>query len=284
MTDRCDLQVTDYRVLFDDDRYPASGCSVVRSGDRRLMTVQRASDAERGISSLLTQSDDLGATWAEPRPFGPPLANPETEFQGVAPAHVLDDGTVVACGIYLPKGFDRASGGRGLYRPSDILIGHRAPDADEFRVETGSPLGTFLTEQFHRSRHLPAGRPAGVHHVGIGRARRQLAVRRAPLGRRRPARSATGRSATSPIRRSARTPEVMAGFKRADPVLRPRRHAGLGHPRARPPGRHPRHQSALQRLPVLPRGVRRPRARPGRPPEPTDLSGNRSAGGRLVAP
>ena len=89
----------------------------------------------------------MGATWTEPRPFGPPLANPETEFQGVAPAHALDDGTVVACGIYVPKGFDRASGGRGLYRPSDILIGHLAPRADEFswhRIATG----TFLTEQF----------------------------------------------------------------------------------------------------------------------------------------
>lgn len=147
MTDCCDLQVTDYRVLFDDDRYPASGCAVVKSGDRLTMTVQRASDAEQGISSLLTQSDDLGATWTEPRPFGPPLANPETEFQGVAPAHALDDGTVVACGIYLPKGFDRSLGGRGLYRPSDILIGHRAPDADEFSWNR-IPAGTFLTEQF----------------------------------------------------------------------------------------------------------------------------------------
>ena len=147
MIDRCDLQVTDYRVLFDDDRYPSSGCAVVTSGDRLLMTVQRASDAERGISSLLTQSDDLGATWTEPRPFGPPLANPETEFQGVAPAHALDDGTVIACGIYLPKGFDRASGGRGLYRPSDILIGHLDPGADEFSWQRIA-AGTFLTEQF----------------------------------------------------------------------------------------------------------------------------------------
>ena len=147
MTDRCNLQVTDYQILFDDDRYPASGCSLIKSGERLLMTVQRASDAERGISSLLTQRDDLGVTWTEPRPFGPPLADPDTEFQGVAPAHVLDDGTVVACGIYLPKGFDRASGGRGLYRPSDILIGHRAPDADEFYWNRIA-AGTFLTEQF----------------------------------------------------------------------------------------------------------------------------------------
>ena len=147
MTDRCDLQVTDYRVLFDDDRYPASGCAVVRSGDRMLMTVQRASDAERGISALLTRSDDLGTTWTEPRPFGPPLAHPETEFQGVAPAHVLDDGTVVACGIYLPKGFDRSLGGRGLYRPKDILIRHLAPGADEFSWNRIAAR-TFLTEQF----------------------------------------------------------------------------------------------------------------------------------------
>ena len=91
MTDRCDLQVTDYRILFDDDRYPASGCAVVRSGDRLLMTVQRASDAQRGISSLLTQSDDLGTTWTDPRPFGRPLAHPDTEFQGAA----LPDGRMV---------------------------------------------------------------------------------------------------------------------------------------------------------------------------------------------
>ena len=84
MTDRCDLHATDYWVLFDDDQYPVSGCSVVSSGERLLMTVQWANDAERGISSLLTQSDDLGTTWTEPRPFGPPLTNPGTEFQGVA--------------------------------------------------------------------------------------------------------------------------------------------------------------------------------------------------------
>ena len=84
MTDRCDLPVTDYWVLFDDDRYPASGCTVVSSGEQLMMTVQWASDAERGISSLLTQSHHPGATWTEPRPFGPPLTNPETEFQRVA--------------------------------------------------------------------------------------------------------------------------------------------------------------------------------------------------------
>ena len=28
MTERCDLQVTDYRILFDDNRYPASSQSV----------------------------------------------------------------------------------------------------------------------------------------------------------------------------------------------------------------------------------------------------------------
>ena len=184
----CNLQVADYRILFDDDRYPASGCSLIKSGDRLLITVQRASDAERGIFSLLTQSDDLGATWTEPRPFGPPLAHPETEFQGVGPAHVLDDGTVVACGIYLPKGFDRASGGRGLYRPSDILIGHRAPGADQFswrRIAAGwcSPCGD-------RPRAATTGSAACCSQTTAA------------------ARSATGRSATSRIRRSARTREV----------------------------------------------------------------------------
>ena len=85
MTDRCDLQVTDYRVLFDDDRYPASGCAVVRSGDRLMMTVQRASDAERGISSLLTQSDDLGATWTEPHP-GAATHQPRDRVPGHRPS------------------------------------------------------------------------------------------------------------------------------------------------------------------------------------------------------
>lgn len=56
-----------------------------------MVTVQRASDAERGISSLLAQSDDMRTTWTVPHTFGPPLAHSDTDFQGVA----LPDGRMV---------------------------------------------------------------------------------------------------------------------------------------------------------------------------------------------
>lgn len=111
------------------------------------MNVQRAIDFEKGIASLLTESTDIGATWSDPKPFGPPIEHPDKEFQRISPSHVLSDGTVIACGIFLPSGYDPTTGGRRLFRPSDILIGHRQIGADDFswnRITSG----TFLTEQF----------------------------------------------------------------------------------------------------------------------------------------
>ena len=281
MTDRCDLQVTDYRILFDDDRYPASGCSLVKSGDRLLMTVQRASDAERGISSLLTQSDDLGATWTEPRPFGPPLADPDTEFQGVAPAHVLDDGTVVACGIHLAKGFDRASGGRGLYRPSDILIGHRTAGADEFSWNRIA-AGTFLTEQFIAPGiALPDGRLVfTVWGSAVRGDNWQCGVLLSDDGGRALRYRQVGYEPDPAIRKD---PEVMAGFNEqtlfaaADgtlvSVIRGRDHLGGI------PGSNPRSSDCL-----FFRAASRDRGETWSAPEATDLPGTGAPAGGLALP
>ena len=149
------------------------------SGQRLLARQERQRAADDGAAG-----DQRRAR----HPSGPPLAH---------------DGTVVACGIHLAKGFDRASGGRGLCRPGDILIGHRAPGADQFswsRIAAGwcSPCGD---------------RPCAATTGGAACCSQTTAA----------ARSATGRSATSRIRRSARTREVTpvsttVGERASDPA------------------------------------------------------------------
>ena len=217
-----------------------------------MMTVQRASDAERGISSLLT-------TWAPP---GLSLVRslaarqPGDRVQGSRPRARAGRGERGRLRHLRTQRASTLSRRGGLYRPIDISIGHRARDADEFSWNRIA-AGTFLIEQFIAPGvSLPDGRLVS-HHLGIGRARRQLAVRRAPLGRRRPhAALPAGR-----LRTRSGDPQGPGGdgrLQRADPVLRPGRHPELGHPGPRPSGRHLRHQSALQRVPVLPRRVPRP--------------------------
>ena len=281
MSNRLDLLVTDYRILFDDDRYPASGCTLVKTGGRLLMTMQRASDAESGISSVFTQSDDLGATWTEPRPFGPTLTNPDTEFQGAVPSHVLKDGTVVASGIYLPKGYDRASGGRGLYRPCDILIGHRAPDSEEFswrRIVSG----TFLTEQFiGHGIALPDGRLVfTLWGSAMFSENWQCGVLLSDDGGHTLRYQQVGYELDPAIRKD---PEVMAGFNEQTlfasqdgtlvSIIRGRDHLGAI------PGSNPRSSDCL-----FFRAESRDRGETWSVPEPTNLSGTGAPSDGLALP
>ena len=129
----CNLQVADYWILFDDDRYPASGCSLIKSGELMMMTVQRATNAERATRP--------GRRSHTTEPWSP--AASIWRRASTAPA------AGVAC-------VGPATSSSGTAR----------------RVRTSSPGA--------------GSRPAGVLHAGIGRARRQLAVRRVALRRRRP--------------------------------------------------------------------------------------------------
>ena len=110
----CNLQVADYRILFDDDRYPASGCSLIKSGERLMMTVQRASDAERG-------------TWSEPDPSGPPLAHPDTNSRASPPRTCWTTEPWSPAASIWRKGFDRRQ--RRARPVSAQRHPHRAPRA-----------------------------------------------------------------------------------------------------------------------------------------------------------
>lgn len=144
---RTNIDVTDYRVLFEREGFPGSGSSCLLAGNRLLLTLNRASDAERGISTFVTESTDMGRTWAEPRPFGPALADPEVEFQGVGMAHVTTEREILACGIHLAHGYEPKKGPSALYRPADILVGRSPIDKLVF-TWTSVPSGTYLDEQF----------------------------------------------------------------------------------------------------------------------------------------
>jgi hypothetical protein len=138
------LTVEDYRVLFDRPDFPSSSASCVVREGRLWMAFQMASDTDAGLNTHLTTSDDLGRTWTNPVPFGPPVADLETDFQGANLAHVARDGTFIASGIRIP-GLERDSGEQ--WRPSEIFIGRESAMGKDFEW-THNPSGTFLAEQF----------------------------------------------------------------------------------------------------------------------------------------
>jgi hypothetical protein len=141
------LRVAQYRVLFDrqKDGFPASSASCVRRGDRLLLSFQLASDAAAGLRTFLTTSDDGGATWSPPEPFGPVLRDPANEFQGVGLAGVTRAGTDLAVGFHLARGIRTNEDLR--WRPGSALIGRRPAGTRGF-AWVRYPPDTFLGEQF----------------------------------------------------------------------------------------------------------------------------------------
>ena len=144
----CNLQVADYWILFDDDRYPASGCSLIKSGELMMMTVQRATNAERA-----TRPGRRSHTRTPNSRASPPRTCWTTEPWSPAASIWRRASTAPVAGAAC---IGPATSSSGTAR----------------RVRTSSPGA--------------GSRPAGVLHAGIGRARRQLAVRRVALRRRRP--------------------------------------------------------------------------------------------------
>jgi hypothetical protein len=139
---RTTLVVEDYRVLFDRPDLPSSGAGCVYHDGTLWMAFQKASDSDGGLNSSLISSTDLGRTWSDPVPFGPPVPHPEVDFQGVNIAHVTADGTLIVSGKYLP-----GAGRDGvIWRPSEAILGRRATTDQDFSW-THYPSGTFLAEQ-----------------------------------------------------------------------------------------------------------------------------------------
>lgn len=146
MTSKTNLTIEDYRIIYDDPAHPASGAACVFHDNALWMTFLKASDAELGLWTSLTRSDDLGQTWSPPVPFGPPIIDPAAEFQGVCVAHSASDGRLIACGFHRPRGITECDDMN--WRPGDALIGRqRAPGSHDFDW-TRYPSGTFQGEQF----------------------------------------------------------------------------------------------------------------------------------------
>src|SRR5688572_9533413 len=103
---RARLTVSDYRVLFDrqDEGFPASAATCAYQRGTLSMAFLEASDGRKGLATMLTESPDLGRTWSEPAPFGPPLSDPATQFQAVTLAGATHAGTLLACGTFLARG------------------------------------------------------------------------------------------------------------------------------------------------------------------------------------
>jgi hypothetical protein len=147
-TTKTNLIVEDYRVLFEREDFPASGTSCLCHNGVLSLSIQKASDGARGLGEFLTHSEDMGNTWSEPEPFGPPLMDPEVEFQGLSLAYATADGTQIAVGHYLPHGIREGHHGEDKqWRPGDMLVGRKPAGAAAFEW-TRYASGTFLGEQF----------------------------------------------------------------------------------------------------------------------------------------
>ena len=148
------LTVSDYRVLFDrqDQGFPASAATCAYRPGTLSMAFLEASDGRKGLGTMLTESPDLGRTWSEPAPLGPPLSDPATQFQAVNLAGATREGTLLACGTFLARGIREDGEGSDdevAWRPSEALVGRReiGGAGGDFGW-TRFPSGTFMGEQF----------------------------------------------------------------------------------------------------------------------------------------
>ena len=145
---RARLNVEEYKVLFEHKDFPASGVSCLYHGGVLSLTVQKASDAARGLSASLTHSADMGRTWSEPVPFGPPMPDRDAGFQGVALGYATGEGCQIAVGCHVPTGVREDHYREDVaWRPSALLVGRKPPGVADF-VWTSYPSATFLGEQF----------------------------------------------------------------------------------------------------------------------------------------
>src|SRR5688572_12409500 len=144
--------ISNYRVLFDRqaDGYMASTGSVSLHDGRLTLVFLYASDAARGLPQYRVDSDDLGRTWSEPAPFGPPLTNPQQQHQTVCLVGRTRRGTLIAAGCFLPVGIREDAEHYEqdiLWRPSEALIGRQESGEREL-TWTRYPSATFTGEQF----------------------------------------------------------------------------------------------------------------------------------------
>src|SRR5688500_6240800 len=144
--------ISTYRVLFDRqaDGYLASTGSLSLHDGRLTLVFLYASDAARGLPQYRVDSDDLGRTWTEPRPFGPPLTDPEQQHQTVCLVGRTPRGTLIGCGFFLPVGIREDAEHYEqdiLWRPNEALIGRQEAGATEMTWKR-YPSGAFAGEQF----------------------------------------------------------------------------------------------------------------------------------------
>ncbi len=145
-------QFSDYRVLFDRhaDGFSASSVSGDYYDGELALTIMRASDAQRGLQQWLIKSPDMARTWSKPHPFGPPLENPELQFQSINFAGRTPAGTLLFTGFFLAKGIREFTGNYEAdlhFRPSQVIMGRQAKGESQI-TWTRHPSGAFFAEQF----------------------------------------------------------------------------------------------------------------------------------------
>ncbi|MFH1571094.1 MAG: sialidase family protein, partial [Gemmatimonadota bacterium] len=117
-------------------------------------------DDEAGQHPFLVRTRDLGVTWSEPQPFGPPVAG-DRGRQSVALSLFgpTQRGTYLAHGCHMQLGEQAERFYQDLsFRAYTLLIGRRPAGEAGFAYRR-YPSGAFLGEQFmERGVQLPSGR------------------------------------------------------------------------------------------------------------------------------
>lgn len=144
---KVELRFSDYRPLFSEEAYPASSAGCVLHGGELWLTFRVASDGDRGQSTRIARSRDLGQSWSTPESFGPPIPVTADANQSAGILGAASDGTLIAAGHRIDKGIRQGHYKEDVaWRPAVALIGAAAQG--EAFVWRDYPSGTFLGEQF----------------------------------------------------------------------------------------------------------------------------------------
>jgi len=158
------LRIRGYRVFFDRqvDGYATIGGSLIREGDELVGVFGSGpfEDDEAGQHPFQVRTADLGRTWSEPAPFGPPVEGDRSrQSVSLSLFGPTRQGTVLTHGCHMQLG-DRAEQFYEdlSFRAYTLLIGRREAGDADFAIQR-LPSGTFLGEQFmERGVELPPGR------------------------------------------------------------------------------------------------------------------------------
>jgi len=145
------VRITGFSVFFDAQAkgFPSSAGTVARWNGKLLHVFQKASDAAAGLRPSISESNDDGRTWTEPKPWMTEVFTGDPrEFIGLSPFGPTRKGTLLAVGFRTRRAIREGKYKEDVrWRPGEFLIGRMTKGAPKFELKSHES-GTFLGEQF----------------------------------------------------------------------------------------------------------------------------------------